>query len=109
MIVRQNKGYEKTDVFPNTNWYEDQPNNYVVDETTVEGKALAAKIVSLYPYYNFILANGQLVDVVAYEPSPEEVEANTPPKTEMEMLQARLLSTEDVLLVLMDMQMTGGV
>lgn len=65
MIVRQNKGYETRSDKLNEDWYGQE--NYVVDETTPEGKALARKIVKYYPRYDFIIENNQLTDITGYE------------------------------------------
>lgn len=69
MIIRQNKGYEINPLFPNSNFYPNE-NNYVVED----GSALANKIVSLYPNYDFVLdANGNLTDVTAIDQSLDQV------------------------------------
>lgn len=68
MIVRPNKGYETNNNKPNENWYENEPDNYVVDETTDTGKALADKITLNYPYYELVVENGVLTDVTPYNP-----------------------------------------
>lgn len=67
MIIRQNKGYEVNPMFPNSDWY--NQNNYVVED----GSTLANKIISLYPYYDFVLTNGQLTDVTAIDPPLDQV------------------------------------
>lgn len=65
MIVRKNKDFEICSLYPDSNWYPDE-DNYVVDETTQKGKALAQKIIENYPFYDLITENGQLVDVKPY-------------------------------------------
>jgi hypothetical protein len=67
MIVRANKGYETREDIPNKNWYESQA-NYIVDETTDEGKLLAEKIKSNFPYYDLVVSGGELTDVTPYSP-----------------------------------------
>lgn len=80
MIVRPDKSYEINSNFPNTNWYENEPDNFVVDETTEEGATLAAKIVAAHPFYHFVLdEKGRLIDIDPYEPTAEERNAIYPP------------------------------
>ena len=88
MIVRQNKGFETNSQYPNTDWYDE--GNYTVDETTPEGKILAEKIIRLYPNYDLMVENNQLVDVIGFEPGPV---APQPPTQE-----DRLRAVEDALL-----------
>jgi hypothetical protein len=76
MIVRQNKGYETRSDKPSGNWYENEPNNYIIDETTLEGKALSEKIKSNYPYYDLVIDNGILIDVSTYKPIDVQVQTN---------------------------------
>jgi len=66
MIIYSNKGFEQCSKFPAENLYPDNPDVlFVVDETIDEGKALAAKVMQLYPYYDFVTNEaGELVDVV---------------------------------------------
>jgi hypothetical protein len=66
MIVRSDGNYEIHEDKPSGNWYENQSDNYVIDETTNEGKLLADKIKSNYPYYDLIVENGELTDVIPY-------------------------------------------
>lgn len=64
MIVRENKGFETNSMYPITDWYNE--GNYVIDETTEEGKALAEKILQNYPFYDLVVENGQLIDINIY-------------------------------------------
>ena len=70
MIVRKDKSFETNSMFLNTNWY-DNEDNYVVDETTEEGQALANKIREHYPYFDIVIENNQLVDIIPTERPPE--------------------------------------
>lgn len=97
MIVRPDKTHESNSLYPNSNWYENEPENYIIDETTEEGAALAAKVVASYPFYNIVLDDdGNLIDVEPYEPSKEEYEAIYPPRepTETEVLGQQLVDRE---------------
>jgi hypothetical protein len=87
MIVRPNKTYETNSNFLKSNWYENEPDNFIVDETTKKGSALAEKIKRLYPYYDFVLdAKGNLVNVIETERPP------APPKEPS--LEERITSLE---------------
>jgi len=66
VIVRGNKGYETRSDKPNEDWYSE--GNYVVNETTKEGKALAKKIVNYYPRYDFVKdESGNITGFIFYE------------------------------------------
>ena len=64
MIVREDRTYEVNYRYPDINWYGDEPGVYVVDETTPEGMALAEKIMMLFPYFDLVVEDGVLVDIV---------------------------------------------
>lgn len=66
MIVRRTKDYEQHVQFPNENFNPELTDvAFIVDETTEEGKALAAKIKDLTPFYDFVTNEaGKLIDVV---------------------------------------------
>lgn len=74
MIVREDRTYEINWRYPDTNWTDETDGVYVVDETTPEGQALAEKIMSLFPYFDLVVVDGQLVDVVENEELREEWE-----------------------------------
>lgn len=66
MIVYADKGFETRSDMPNTDWTGNAM--YVVPD----GSELALKIEGLYPYYEFVVENGVLVDVLPTErPTPE--------------------------------------
>lgn len=65
MIVYANKGYETRSDKPNEDWTGNAL--YVVPD----GTELAEKIVQLYPYYEFVVQDGALIDVQATERPPE--------------------------------------
>lgn len=104
MIVRPNGKYESNSFFPNVNWYENEPDNYVVDETTEEGAALAEKIKSLFPYYTLNIVDGVLVDVTEREKTQEEIDAeNVPlpqPEPTAEQLRIEQLEAENAMMAL---------
>lgn len=61
MIIK-NKGYETNSAYPNEDFTGDA--DYIVED----GTELAEKIIRLYPNYDFVLENGELVDVVEIPP-----------------------------------------
>ena len=64
MIVREDGTFEINLRYPNSNWTDETEGIYVVDETTPEGQALAEKIMMLFPYFDLVIEDGELVDVV---------------------------------------------
>ena len=86
MIVREDRNFESLSVYPNTDWYNE--GNYVVDETTEEGKPLVNKIKEHSPYFDFVLdGEGNLIDITPTERPP----APTPEPT----VEEQLLSIQD--------------
>ena len=76
MIIRQDKTYETSSMFPNTNWYEDE-DNYIIDETTDEGKQMARIYMENYPFVDFEADENMVVTnvIVLDKPEmPEEIE-----------------------------------
>jgi len=70
LIVRENKRYETLGLYPDSDWYTE--GNYVVNETTENGKLIASKIIEHCPYFDFVLdGNGNLIDIAPTERSPE--------------------------------------
>lgn len=77
------------------NWTNDT-NVYVVDDNS----PLAIKIIKLYPYFNFMLENGELIDIIETERPIIKKEP-----TEIEKLQQQLLATQAQLVELIEKQM----
>lgn len=75
MIIRQDKTYETSSMFPNTNWYEDE-DNYIIDETTELGKRMAQTYIENYPFVDFE-HDGEFVTKVIVLDKPEK-----PPEVE---------------------------
>jgi hypothetical protein len=80
MVVFLNKTYATHSEFPNTN-FTDETDVYIVDETTGEGKELAQRIINAYPYYDFVIKDGRLVDIVEL-PKPEPEPTSPEPSVE---------------------------
>lgn len=70
MIIRQDKTYETSSMFPNTNWYEDE-DNYIIDETTDEGKQMARIYMENYPFVDFEADENMVVTNVIVLDKPE--------------------------------------
>ncbi|WP_206459473.1 hypothetical protein [Anaerovorax sp. IOR16] len=66
MIIFGNKGYQTRSDKPNEDWTDEAL--YVVED----GTELANKIMRLYPYYDFVLENEELVDIIEIE-SPHPI------------------------------------
>lgn len=68
MIICPNlTGFETNSNYRNTNWYDDYRKNWlVVDETTEEGKVLAQRIRSAFPFFDLVLDDSKLVDIVEW-------------------------------------------
>ncbi|TCM89590.1 hypothetical protein EV294_11255 [Paenibacillus sp. BK033] len=113
MIVRPDGTYESNSLFLNSNWYENETENYVVDETTEVGQTLSVKIVSLYPFYNLIIEQGVLVDVETRDPLPGEIVDPSPPPKTPEELRIEQLESDNLMLMeafanLYEMILAGG-
>lgn len=70
LVHKINKVYEGRSHNPNNNYLSDD-NYYVVPD----GSELAGRIISGYPYFDFVVEDGKLVDIIETEkptvPSPE--------------------------------------
>lgn len=105
MIVRmESRSWETSPDAPNSNWYENEPDNIIIDETTEEGQALAQKIMKMTPYFDLVFNEaGDVIDVVE---NPQlktewleqlEQEASSKPPSAEERLEA----VESALLAMM--------
>jgi len=106
MIVYADKKYETNSLFPDSN-FSDVEDVFIVDETTEEGTALAHRIMSAYPYYDFVIKDGKLVDIVELpkpEPEPEPLPA---PEPSLEELCAQQLAQAEAIAAIFEM-LTGG-
>ncbi len=106
MVVFLNKTYATHSEFPNTN-FTDETDVYIVDETTGEGKELAQRIINAYPYYDFVIKDGRLVDIVEL-PKPELQPAPLP--TIEELQEQQLVQAEAIagLFEILMLQQGGG-
>lgn len=69
MVVFKNKQFVKCEEFPDTDWIGNS--DWVLDDNNERDAELEAKIISLYPNFEFVLDNdGNISDVVEMEPAP---------------------------------------
>ena len=69
MVVFRNKQFVKCEEFPDTDWIGNS--DWVLDDNDERNAELEAKIISLYPNFEFVLDNdGNISDVVEMEPAP---------------------------------------
>ena len=69
MIVFKNKQFVKCEEFPDTDFTGNA--DWVLDDNDERDAELEAKIISLYPNFEFVLDNdGNISDVVEMEPAP---------------------------------------
>lgn len=67
MIVFENKGYETRSDMPASDWTGKAA--YVIPDDSV----LAEKIKKLYPYYEFVINSGELVDIIQIDSPTAEL------------------------------------
>lgn len=76
MVVYKDKRYAKCSMFPNTDWLGNA--DFILDDNDERDAELEAKIISLYPNFEFVFDdNGQPVDVTETEPEPKPPEITT--------------------------------
>ena len=70
MIVYKNKSFAKNSDYPDTDFTGNA--DWVLDDNDERDTELEAKIISLYPNFEFVFdENGQPVDVTETEPVPK--------------------------------------
>ena len=76
MIVYKNKSFAKNSDHSNTDWIGDA--DWVLDDNDEKDAELEAKIISLYPNFDFVFDDeGKPVDVTETEPEPKPPEITT--------------------------------
>lgn len=69
MVVFKNKQFVKCEEFPDTDWIGNS--DWVLDDNNERDAELEAKIISLYPNFEFVFDDdGNISDVVETEPAP---------------------------------------
>ena len=69
MIVYESKFFAKSEKYPDTDWIGDA--DWVLDDNDEKDAELEAKIISLYPNFEFVFGDdGQPIDVIETEPAP---------------------------------------
>ena len=97
MIVRKDKSFNKMGLYPDTDWIGDA--DWVLDDNDERDVELEAKIISLYPNFEFVLDDdGNIADVTATEPAEKLPEIT---------LEQRVTATENAVEELISMIMGG--
>ena len=90
IIDKITKGYQTLTIHPSDNWTDDDV--YVVPD----GSELAGKIALNFPYYDFVVVDGELIDITPTErpplppPPPTQEEINAMLLLEIAMLKGGL-------------------
>ena len=96
MIVRKDKSFNKMGLYPNTDWIGNA--DWVLDDNDEKDAELEAKIISLYPNFEFVFDdNGNISDVVETEPEPMPPEITTEQR-----LSAMENAVEEIINILME-------
>lgn len=83
MIIFKNKTFLKMDLYPNTDWLGNA--DWVLDDNDEKDAELEAKIIGLYPNFDFVFDDdGKISDVIETEPAP----VPPAPPTDHERLEA---------------------
>lgn len=97
MVVFRNKQFVKCEEFPDTDFTGNA--DWVLDDNDERDAELEAKIISLYPNFEFVFdENGEPVDVTATEPAEKLPEIT---------LEQRVTATENAVEELISMIMGG--
>ena len=82
MIDRKDKSFNKTGLFPDTDWLGDA--DWVLDDNDPSDAEIEEKIISLYPNFDFVFDDdGNIADVTATEPVHAEVVPEPPTNAEL--------------------------
>ena len=79
MIIFKDKSFLKIDLYPDTDWIGDA--DFILDDNDNKDAELEAKIIELYPNFEFVISDdgSKIVDVLAIEPPPEPEKPPEPP------------------------------
>ena len=77
MIIRQDKSYEINSLYPKTDWYNE--GNYIIDETTEQGKQMAKTYIENYPFVDFEHDGEFVIKVIVLDKPerPPEIEGKS--------------------------------
>ena len=82
MVVFKNKQFVKCEEFPDTDFTGNA--DFILDDNDEKDAELEAKIIGLYPNFDFVLnGTGNIVDVVEIEPAPAPVPLAPPTNAEL--------------------------
>ena len=82
MVVRKNKTFNKTDLYPDTDWIGDA--DWVLNDNDPADAEIESKIIDMYPNFDFVFDDdGGIADVTATEPVPVELPPEPPTNAEL--------------------------
>ena len=97
MIIYKNKSFLKMDLYPDMDWVGDA--DFILDDNNEKDAEIEAKIISLYPNFDFVFDDdGNIADVTATEPAEKLPEIT---------LEQRVTATENAVEELISMIMGG--
>ncbi|MBU5312206.1 hypothetical protein KQI38_09220 [Tissierella carlieri] len=98
MIIKEDKTYETSSLYHNSNWYEDEE-NYIIDETTKDGKLMAQIYIENYPFVDFEHDGEFVIKVIVLEDEKlAEEERIEQERLEQELLDSLLPSEKEMLI-----------
>ena len=79
MILYNDKRFISNSEYPDTDWIGNA--DYILDDNDENDAELEAKIIELYPNFDFVLNDdgSKIIDVTATEPQPEPEKPPEPP------------------------------
>lgn len=74
MIISRNGNFSQNSLFPNSDWCNE--GNYIIDETTEQGKQMTQLYIENYPFVDFESEGQRVTEVIVLEkpelPTPNE-------------------------------------
>ena len=79
MIIRKDKTYSKSSLYPNTDWIGNA--DFILNDNDEKDAEIEEKIISMYPNFDFVLNDDgtKIIDVIATEPQPAPEKPPEPP------------------------------
>lgn len=103
MIIKKDLTYETRRDKPSVNWYEDE-NNFIIDETTEEGKQMAQTYIDNYPFVDFEHDGVFVTKVIVLEEEMQtELDRLEQERLEKELLNNLLPSEKEMLMAAIEL------
>ena len=98
MIIFKDKSFLKMDLYPDTDWIGNA--DFILNDNNEKDAEIEAKIIELYPNFEFVISDdgSKIVDVVEIEPQP------VPPAITQEQ---RLTAAENAIEEIINLIMEG--